>query len=88
MSSVARRAKEDEVARAEDLEIPLNLGVEARAVEHGAFRVGAVRSADLHLLQGEGVADDVLGEAFEVFALVGLDPVAAVDVEAGVDPAA
>ena len=54
----------------------------------GSADNGPAAFFDLHLFHGEGVADDVLGEPFEVFALMGLDAVAAVYVEAGVDPAA
>ncbi len=73
----------DKVARGEHFKVTLNLGVLAGAVDNGAATF-----FDLHLFHGEGVADDVLGEPFEVFALVGLDAVAAMHVEAGVDPAA
>ena len=53
-------------AASEDLEVVLYLGVHAAAVDDspGAF-------VDLPLLDGEGVADDVLGEALQVVALVG-----------------
>ncbi len=79
MSSVARRAKEDEVARGEDIEptegrrpartcrserserqLALGLGVHSGAVDDGAV----LRVVD-HLLLGEGIADDVLGDAFK-----------------------
>ena len=78
----------DKVAGGEDLEVALNLRVEARVVDHGPVRVGPVRGADLHLLHGEGIADDVLGQTFQVFTLVGQHAPAAVYVEPGVDPAA
>jgi len=66
----------DEVARAEDLEVALDLRVEAGAVDDGAVGVGLVRGADLHLLHGERVADDVLGQALQILALVGQHPAA------------
>ena len=73
----------DKVAGGEDLKVALNLGVMAGAVDDGAAAF-----LDLHLFDGERIADDVLGEAFEVFALVGLDAVAAMHVESGMHPAA
>ena len=59
----------DEVAWRENLEVALYLRVELGAVDDQAIGVGLVRGADLHLLHGEGVADDVLGQAAQV-----LDP--------------
>ena len=44
------------------------------AVENGAVGIGAVGLGDLHLLDGEGVADDVLGETFQVGAFRHMNP--------------
>jgi len=56
----------DEVAGSEDLEVAPDLRVHAGAVhDRPAGRV------DLHLLDGQGVPDDVLGQALRVFAFVG-----------------
>ena len=77
----------DEVAWRENLEVPLHLRVELGAVDDQAIGVGLVRGADLHLLHGEGVADDVLGQALQILALVGQHAPAAMDVEPGMDPA-
>ena len=78
----------DEVARGEDVEIALDLGVQPGMVDDGTVGIGAVGLRDLHLLHGEGVANDVLGQALQVLALVRLHPPAAVDVEPGMHPAA
>jgi hypothetical protein len=78
----------DEVARCEDLEVALYLRVEARAVDDRPVRVCPVRGADLHFLHGKGVADDVLGQALDVLALVRQHTPAAVHVEPGMHPAA
>jgi hypothetical protein len=78
----------DEVAGGEDLEVAPDFGVEAGTVDNRSVRVAPVRGADLHLLDGEWIADDVLGQALQVLALAGQHAAAAVDVEAGMDPAA
>ena len=77
-----------EVARTEDLEVALNLGVHAGVVDDGSVGVGAVGLRDLHLLDGEGVADDVLGQALQILAFVGQHAPTAVYVESGMHPAA
>jgi len=73
----------DEVTRAENLEVAVNLLVHAGTIDD---RVAG--RVDLHLFDGERVADDVLGQALQVFALVGLHAAAAVNVEASVHPPA
>jgi len=78
----------DEVAGTEDLEVALNLRVETGAVDDRALGVGPGRGARLHFLDGEWIADDVLGQPLEVFALVGQHPPTAVHVEAGMHPTA
>ncbi len=47
----------DEAAGSEDLEVALNLRVEAGAVDDRPVRIGPAGGADLHLLDGERVAD-------------------------------
>jgi len=54
-----------EVAGGKDLEVAMDLLIHAGAVDD---RVACL--IDLHLLDGERVADDVLGQALQVFALV------------------
>jgi len=64
-----------------DFQVAVDLGVEAGAVEDdvaGGF--------EGHLFDGEGVAQDVLGEVFEVGLMLGPDPLAGVEVEAAVFP--
>ncbi len=73
----------DEVAGGEDLEVALSLRVHGRAAH--ARPAGRV---DLHRFDGEEVPDDVLGQALQVFALVGQHASAAMYVEAGMHPAA
>ena len=63
----------DEVAWRENLEVALYLRVELGAVDDQAIGVGLVRGADLHLLHGEGVADDVLGQAAQVLEQVAVE---------------
>ncbi len=43
----------DELARGEDLEVALDLGVQAGMVDDGTVGVDAVRLRDLHLFHGE-----------------------------------
>ncbi len=47
--------------------------------------MGAV---ELHFLDGERIADDVLDQRLQVFALIGQNAATAVQVEAGMFPAA
>ena len=77
-----------EVARTEDLEVALYLRIEAGTVDNRSVRIGAVGLRDLHLFDGEGVADDVLGQPLDVPALVGQYPPAPMHVEPGMHPAA
>jgi len=76
----------DKVAGGEDLKIAVDLGVHAGAVDDGAVPVHGVGRLELHLLGGERVADDITGDALQVFALVGHDASAAMHVEAGMLP--
>ena len=55
--------------------------VEAGAVDERSVRIGPAGGADLHLLDGERVADDVLGQTLQVLALIWQDAAAAVHVE-------
>ena len=70
-----------EVGGGEDLEVAVDLGVEAGAVDH---HVG--RGLQRHFLHGEGVAQDVLGQGFEVGLGLGRHLLAGVDVEGAVFP--
>ena len=70
-----------EVSGGKDLEVAVDLGVEAGAVDDG---VGG--KLQCHFFHRERVAEDVLGELFEVRLVLGRDRVAVVDVEAGVFP--
>ena len=65
----------------EDLEVAVDLGVEAGAVDD---HVGG--GFEGHLFHREGVAQDVLGEAFEVGFVFRGHRVGGVDVEAAVLP--
>ncbi len=87
MRSVGRERSERQLARAEDLKVAVNLGVHAGAVDHGTFLVDGVGRLELHFFQRERIADDIAGDALQVFSLVGLDAAAAVDIEAGLFPA-
>jgi hypothetical protein len=72
----------DKVAGGEDFKVAADLGMHAGAVDDGSgFRIG------MHLFNSEGVADDVLSEPLEIFFLMRLDVLAAVDAEAAVFPA-
>ncbi len=72
----------NKVAGGKDFKVAPDLGVHAGAVDDGAgFRIG------MHLVDGEGVADDVLREPFEILFLMRLHALAAVDAKAGVLPA-
>ena len=77
-----------EVARTEDLEVALDLRVEAGTVDNRSVRIGAVGLRDLHLFDGKGAPDDVLGQALQILALVGEYPPAPMHVEPGMHPAA
>jgi len=66
-----------EPAQVEDLEVSLDLRVQAGAVDDRPLGVGAVRLRDLHLLDGKGITDEVLGEALQIFAPAGQDAAAA-----------
>ncbi len=65
----------------EDFEIALGLGVHPGAVDDGAV-LGVVD----HLLLGEGVADDVLGDAFKAGGIVAPQRLAVVHAEPAVLP--
>jgi hypothetical protein len=70
-----------EVGGGEDLEVAVDLGIEPGAVDddvRGPF--------EGHLLNGERVAEDVLGQVFEVGLGLGRHLLAGVDVEAAVFP--
>jgi len=77
----------DEITRGEDLKVALNLRVETGAVDDRAVGVAPVWIADLNLIDREGVADDVLGQALQILALLGQHPAAAMHIESGMDPA-
>ena len=77
-----------EVARTEDLEVALYLRIEAGTVDNRSVRIGAVGLRDLHLFDGKGAPDDVLGQALQILALVGEYPPAPMHVEPGMHPAA
>ncbi len=66
-----------EPAQVEDLEVALDLRVQAGAVDDRPLGVGAVRLRDLHLFDGKGITNEVLGEALQVFAPVGQNAAAA-----------
>ena len=68
-----------EVGGGEDLEVAVNLGIEARAIDDD---VGGPFQG--HLLNREGVAQDVLGRALDVGLGLGRHLLAGVDVEAAV----
>ena len=78
----------DEAAGRENLEVALYLRVEPGAVDDRAVWVGAAWLCNLHLIDGEGVTDDVLGDPLKLLAFVGEYPPAAVHVEPGMHPAA
>jgi len=70
-----------EVGGGEDFEVAVDLGIEARAIDDdvgGPFQ--------RHLLNREGIAQDVLGQGFEVGLGLGRHLLAGVDVEAAVFP--
>ena len=73
----------NEVAWGEDLKVTPDLGVHA-----GAVNDGTVRRIGVHLFDGKGIADDVLCEPLQIFALMGLDTTTTMDIEAGVLPPA
>ena len=66
----------DKLFGREDLKVALGLGVHARTVDHGAV-LGVVD----HLLLGEGVADNVLGDAFKPGGIVAPQRLAVVHAE-------
>ena len=70
-----------EVGGGEDLEVAVDLGVEPRAVDHHVR--GPLQG---HLLNGEGIAQDVLGQILQVRLGLGRHRLAGVDVEAAVSP--
>ena len=70
-----------EVGGGEDLEVAVDLGIEAGAVDH---HVG--RGLQRHFLHGEGIPQDVLGQGFEVGLGLGWHLLASVDIEAAVFP--
>ena len=70
-----------EVGGGEDLEVAVDLGIEAGAVDH---HVG--RGLQRHFLHGEGIPQDVLGQGFEVGLGLGWHLLASVDIEATVFP--
>ena len=70
-----------EVGGGEDLEVAVDLGIEPGAVDddvRGPFQG--------HLLDGERVAQDVLGQVLQVRLGLGRDALASVDIEAAVFP--
>ena len=73
--------RQNEVAWRENLEVALYLRVELGAVDDRAIGVGLVRGADLHLLHGEGVADDAPGQALDILTLLRQYLAAPVDIE-------
>jgi hypothetical protein len=70
-----------EVGGGEDLEIPVDLGIEP-----GALDDHVRRPFQGHLLNGERVAQDVLGQVLQVRLGLGRHLLAGVDVEAAVFP--
>ena len=70
-----------EVGGGEDLEVAVDLGIEAGAVDD---HVG--RGLQRHFLHGEGIPQDVLGQGFEVGLGLGWHRLASVDIEAAVFP--
>jgi len=73
----------NEVGGAEDFKVALDLGVHFGTVDDGAAGV-----SDTHLLCRERAPDDVLGEPLPVLSFIGRHSPAAVEIEAGVFPAA
>ena len=65
----------------EDLKINVDLGVHLKSVDESSLRVGAIGSFKLHLVGREQIADDKVGNAFEVFALIRLDAAAGIDIK-------
>jgi hypothetical protein len=76
-----------EVARGENLEVALDLHVHSRTVDDRAVEAAPVRLVDLHLIQGERVADDILGETLDILTLLRQYPAAPVDIETRMHPA-
>ncbi len=76
----------DEVAGREHLEVALNLRVHAGAVDDGTLGRRPVGRVHLHLLDREGIPDDVLREPLQILTLVGQHAAAAMDVEARMHP--
>ena len=70
-----------EVGGGEDLEVAVDLGIEAGAVDH---HVG--RGLQRHFLHGEGILQDVLGQGFQVGLGLWWHLLAGMDVEAAVFP--
>jgi len=70
-----------EIRRGEDLEVAVDFGVELGTVDEG---VGGGFHG--HLLHGEGISQNVLGELFEFGLVFRRHGVAGVEVEAGVFP--
>ena len=77
----------DEVARGENLVVALDLHVHSRTVDDRAVAASTVRLVDLHLIQGERVADDILGETLDSLTLLRPYPAAPVDIETRMHPA-
>jgi hypothetical protein len=69
-----------------DLEVALDLRVHAGAVDDRTLGIAPVRLGDLHLFDGNRVADDVLGEPFQVLTLVGKHAATVVHVEPRMPP--
>ncbi len=76
----------DEVARGENLEVALDLRVHAGTVDDGTLGRRPVGRVQLHLLDREGIPDDVLREPLHILTLVGQHAAAAMDVEARMHP--
>jgi hypothetical protein len=75
------RDRGQEVGGGEDLEVPVDLGVESGAVDDDVRR-----GFQGHFFDGEGVARGVLRKVFEVAGGLRRDAIAGVDVEAAVLP--
>ena len=89
----------NEVARGENLEVlrhaqgpersrgvALDLHVHSRTVDDRAVEAATVRLGDLHLIQGERVADEILGETLDILTLLRQYPAAPVDIETRMHP--
>ena len=72
-----------EVSSGEDLEVAMDFGVEARPVDDGV-----TRGFDRHFLDRKRIAQDVLGQVFQIALGLKFDPLAGMEVETGVLPGA